>query len=606
MLDAPTIEHLPLALRKLYEEAEGRVISAFGVQTPPRIGLTCHTTEVGYSVNPAYVEAIEEAGGIPILLPTLKKSDRHIALLETLDGLLLTGGGDIHPSFLGEEPIPELGKIDYARDRYELELILFAYRRNIPILGICRGFQMLNVALGGTLMQDLYKGSPLPPSLYKRLSTPINHSPEIDKQEGAHTITFTKGYSMLAEIMGHSAGDVMWVNSLHHQAIGTLSKELQLEAVAPDGIIEAAVGYPNKPIIGVQWHPEHMVRGGNEEMKVLFAFFVQESALFAQAKNIHSKSIVLDSHTDTPMLMDAESDLTIRGEGKVDAIKMEEGKVSATIMAAYLPQGKRTSEELLKAQDFALNKLKTIESIVGKHKDRLCYATSVEEIKKAKKNGLLSIIPAIENGYALGKSLTILEEYRRRGVVYITLCHNGDNDLCDAACRSNQEHGGLSTFGREVVVKMNDLGILVDISHASDDTIADVLEVSRCPIIASHSSCRALCPHPRNLTDEQICRIAQAGGVVQICLYEDFISEQRGLTSVQEAANHIDHIVALAGYEAVGIGSDFDGGGDLLGCHGSNDLINLTVELLRRGYSEEQLIAILGGNFLRVMEAAGR
>ncbi|MDO4722195.1 membrane dipeptidase [Porphyromonas circumdentaria] len=606
MLDAPNIEQLPLALRRLYEEAEGRNVSPLSLQAVPRIGLTCHTTEAGYSVNPAYVQVIEEAGGIPILLPTLRESCKHTALLETLDGLLLTGGGDVHPSFLGEEPVPELGKIDYPRDRYELELILFAYRRNIPMLGICRGFQMINIALGGTLMQDLYKSFPLPPSFYKRLSSPINHSPEMDKREGAHTVTFTTGHSMLAEIMGHTGGDAIWVNSLHHQAIGKLSKELRLEAVAPDGIIEAAVGYPNKPIVGVQWHPEHMACGGNPEMKSLFTFFVREASLFAQAKAIHRKSIVLDSHTDTPMFLTPESDLTQRGEWKVDAVKMEEGKVDATIMVAYLPQGKRSSEDLLKAQDFALNKLKVIEYVVSQNKDRLLYASSVEEIKRAKREGLLSIVPAIENGYALGKSLTLLEEYRRMGVVYITLCHNGDNDICDSACRSVREHKGLSNFGKEVVLKMNELGILIDVSHASDDTIADVLELSQRPIIASHSSCRALCPHPRNLTDEQIRRIAQLGGVVQICLYSDFISEKPGLACVQEAANHIDHIVSLAGYEAVGIGSDFDGGGDLEGCHGSNDLINLTVELLRRGYSEEQLIAILGGNFLRVMAMSGR
>ncbi len=606
MLKTSHTQPLPPALRTLYESAEGRNVSTLAVPSPPRIGLTCHTSEMGYSVHPAYIQAIEAAGGIPILLPTLKGSNKLLPLLENIDGLLLTGGGDIHPSFLGEEPIPELRKVDLSRDKYELELILFAYRRNIPMLGICRGFQMLNVALGGTLMQDLYKDHPsLEPSLYKRLASPINHDPQIDKQEGAHSVMFAKGTSFLAEIMGHSPGESIWVNSLHHQAIRRLAPELHLEATAPDGIIEAATAYPERPIMGVQWHPEHMALGGNREMKALFSFFVQEASLFAQAKALHSKAVVLDSHTDTPMFLTAESTLTERGEQQVDAVKMLEGKVAASVMVAYLPQGDRSPEALQRAQEYALEKLETIREIVAKS-ELLHYSTSSEEIIKAQQKGLLSIIPAIENGYALGNSLAILEDFKRMGVVYITLCHNGDNDICDSANRSLREHQGLSEFGRKVIGKMNELGILIDISHASDETIDDVLQISTHPVIASHSSCRALCPHRRNLTDEQISRIAHSRGVVQVCLYTDFITSSGCLGTVQEAANHIDHIVSLVGYEYVGIGSDFDGGGDLKGCHGSNDLINLTVELLRRGYNEKELTAILGGNFLRVMKSVGR
>ena len=188
------------------------------------------------------------------------------------------------------------------------------------------------------------------------------------------------------------------------------------------------------------------------------------------------------------------------------------------------------------------------------------------------------------------------------GVCYITLCHNGDNDICDSARKTKYEHNGLSDFGREVVREMNRLGVMVDISHAAVSTVRDVLQISSAPVVASHSSSRALCNHTRNLTDEDALAIARSGGVVQVCLYAGFISEQEEEASVQHAADHIDHFVRLLGIEHVGIGSDFDGDGELVGCRGANDLINLTVELLRRGYTRDQLGLLWGENFLRVMQ----
>ncbi|MDL2322775.1 dipeptidase [Bacteroidales bacterium OttesenSCG-928-A17] len=205
----------------------------------------------------------------------------------------------------------------------------------------------------------------------------------------------------------------------------------------------------------------------------------------------------------------------------------------------------------------------------------------------------------IENGYGIGKDLKNLKKFKDAGVTYITLSHNGDNDICDSASGHN-EHKGLSEFGKEVIREMNRLGIMIDISHTSEKTSFDVLELSEKPIIASHSSAKSLCNHPRNLSDELMRAIAQKGGVVQVCLYHGFI-KKGGKATLKDAVDHIDYIVKTIGIDHVGIGSDFDGGGGLIGLQAVNEYPQLTMGLLRRGYSEEDIAKIWGENLLRVM-----
>ena len=217
-----------------------------------------------------------------------------------------------------------------------------------------------------------------------------------------------------------------------------------------------------------------------------------------------------------------------------------------------------------------------------------------------KKTGKKAFFIGIENGYAIGKDLTNITRYKDLGVVYITLCHNGDNDLCDSA-RGNLLWNGLSPLGKDAVREMNRLGIMVDVSHAADQTVWDVLEVSQQPIIASHSSARSLCNHARNLTDDQIRAIAAKGGVIQVCLYGGFLSLTHTAT-VADVVNHILHIRNIAGIDHVGIGSDFDGGGGVEQCDATNELINITQGLLCAGLTEKEIAKIWGGNFLRVME----
>ena len=208
----------------------------------------------------------------------------------------------------------------------------------------------------------------------------------------------------------------------------------------------------------------------------------------------------------------------------------------------------------------------------------------------------------IENGYAIGRDLKNLQHFADRGIVYMTLCHNGDNDICDSA-RGNGEHHGVSLFGEQVIQDMNHLGILVDLSHASEESFYDALEISKTPIVCSHSSCKALCNVPRNLSDEQLRKLAHNGGVAQVTLYHGFLREA-GEATIRDAVAHLEHMIRIMGIEHVGIGTDFDGDGGIKGCASASEVINFTRALLQKRYSEADLRLIWGENFLNVMRQA--
>jgi microsomal dipeptidase-like Zn-dependent dipeptidase len=281
---------------------------------------------------------------------------------------------------------------------------------------------------------------------------------------------------------------------------------------------------------------------------------------------------------------------------------MEMGHIDAAFLVAYQAQGERDDQSLQEASDFAFRRFRQIREQVALQEQRVGVATNTADLIRLKKEGKKAFFIAVENGYAMGKDLKNLERFKEEGVTYITLCHNGSNDLCDSAV-GEPEWNGLSPLGKEAVKEMNRLGIMVDVSHASEATFYDVMKESSVPVIASHSSVRALCDHPRNLTDDQIRAIAAKGGVVQICLYNEFINPEPAKASIDDALEHIRYVVDLVGVDYVGIGSDFDGGGELLGCRSSNELIQITVKLLGLGYTEPEIEKIWGGNLLRVMNA---
>lgn len=226
------------------------------------------------------------------------------------------------------------------------------------------------------------------------------------------------------------------------------------------------------------------------------------------------------------------------------------------------------------------------------------------DLFRLKKAGKKAVMLGIENGYAIGKDITNVERFRHRGVVYMTLCHNGNNDICGSA-RYNEEELGVSTFGEQVIKEMNRVGMMVDISHAGEKSFYDALEISSKPIVASHSSARALCDHPRNLTDDQLKALAAKGGVAQVCMYGGFL-RKNGEATIKDAIEHLNHMVNVMGIEHVGIGTDFDGDGGITGCASASELINFTRRLLLERYSGESIRLIWGGNFLRVMEEVQR
>ena len=331
--------------------------------------------------------------------------------------------------------------------------------------------------------------------------------------------------------------------------------------------------------------------------------FTQEE-LAEKARALHRKIVTIDSHCDTPTLS-GEFDLINLEGSKVNLPLMQEGMIDCAFMAAYIPQGPRdeeTQEKIFKETVAIIHKLCVNLSKNRKFVNECSYP---EHIKRSKREGKKAIVPAIENGYAFGKSLQRLEVFYLMGACYITLCHNGDNDICDSAL-GNGEWGGLSLFGRDVVKDMNKWGIMIDISHSADSTFYDVLKYSQKPIIASHSACRALCNHPRNLSDEQIKALAEHQGVIQISLYKDFINSNPAEASLDDAIKHIRHVVDLVGIDYVGIGSDFDGGGELIGCRDVSELIHITEKLIAERFDDESIAKIWGGNLMRVMDANKR
>ncbi|MBR6169151.1 MAG: gamma-glutamyl-gamma-aminobutyrate hydrolase family protein [Bacteroidaceae bacterium] len=561
----------------------------------PIIGITGNFGAKGCELAQGYYESVLQAGGIPMVLPPYDDAAALCQTLDKVDGILLSGGGDINPLLLGEEPIPGLHGICPQRDEMELLLVREAYNRQIPILGICRGIQVLVAALGGTLYQDLntqYSEAPL-----------IKHDQDLDRAYASHSVKL-EAKSTLAQLFPEVAEKGLPVNSFHHQAVRTPGPLLRISARATDGVIEAVESNEFKSIIGVQWHPECFITRGDRCMMPLFDWLVSEASSFAEAKHIHRRIITLDSHCDTPMFFSEgyTADMFARRTDKVlvDLPKMREGFLDASIMVAYLKQGERDVESLLAATAKANRILTQIEEMVAANCTAVDIAYTPSDIARLKHVGKKAIMLGIENGYAIGKDLSLLEHFAKRGIVYMTLCHNGDNDICDSA-KGNAEHGGLSPFGEQVVLEMNRLGIMVDLSHAAESSFYDALEVSKKPIVCSHSSARALCDHPRNLTDEQMKALAQKGGVAQVTMYNGFLRSD-GKATILDAVEHLNHMVNIMGIEHVGIGTDFDGDGGIPGMANASEVINFTRRLLQERYSEEQIQMIWGGNFLRVME----
>lgn len=556
----------------------------------PLIGITTNYVDGDATLRDRYYKQVVDAGGTPMLIPPVSDPEVIINTLENIDGLLLTGGGDHNPLWAGEEPQKELHGINATRDLPELLITRLAFNRQIPMFGICRGMQTLAMALGGRVAQDI--------------NATLKHSQEADKSEPTHSVILSPE-SMIRDIYGTQQ---IFVNSFHHQAVSDTGPHFKATASSPDGIIEAMESTEHKSILGVQWHPEWL---GDEGQK-LFQWLVNRASEYSMAKSLHHRHLILDTHCDTPMFFPQGIHFEQRDSRiLVDLHKMTEGRQDAVIMVAYLPQNK-PDETFTDIAPFPVEGPKAyadlifdkIEDIVQANHSYLALARNPEQLYQNKQQGKKSIVLGIENGLALEDDIRNVQHFANRGVTYITLCHNGDNAICDSARRSQNTHHGVSDFGEKVIKEMNDCGVMVDLSHGGEQSFYDALDISRVPIVCSHSNCKALCDVPRNLTDDQLRALAKAGGVAHTTFYHGFLRSDGATASIIDGINHLEHAIQIMGIDHVGIGTDFDGDGGVPGMANSSELINFTIELLRRRYSEEDIAKIWGGNWLRVMRQA--
>ena len=541
----------------------------------PVIGITGNYEDLTCKLGRGYYQSVVEAGGVPVVIPPV--ADKHVIIntLEHIDALILSGGADINPLWVGEEPSPLLHGINQERDLPELLIARLAYNRQIPMLGICRGIQTLAAAFGGKVRQDITD-----------VAT-VKHSQDADRSEATHSVTIDED-STLFNIY---KAEKLLVNSFHHQAVAEAGDKFRVVAKSADGIIEAMESAEFKSILGVQWHPECM-----DEGLPLFQWLVGEAKSYRQAHTTHDRVLTLDTHCDTPMFFPQGIHFDHRDRKiLVDLHKMTEGRQDATIMVAYLPQPTENPRA------FADSIFDQIEVIVSQNSDYIRIASTPHDLWMNKHMGLKSIMLGIENGIAIDGKLENLQHFVDRGIVYMTLCHNGDNDICDSASKTQHTHHGVSAFGEQVIKEMNRLGVLVDMSHAGEESFYQALEISSMPIVCSHSSARALCDHQRNLTDDQMRALAQKGGVAQTTIYHGFL-RQDGEATINDVIAHLEHAIEVMGIDHVGLGTDFDGDGGVKGLANSSELINFTRRLLARRFSEQDIQKIWGGNFLRVME----
>lgn len=365
-------------------------------------------------------------------------------------------------------------------------------------------------------------------------------------------------------------------------------------------------------------------------------------------RKIHHGAVVVDTHTDGPLMMTGQFfDMGQRHQApasRIDFPRLREGDVDAIFFGLFTSQKERTPVRYEEAYALVNRMIDSTQAAVQRYPGMVALAASPADVLRISKSGRTAICLGMENGFPLAMDISRIQSLYNRGVRYITLCHTSNNDICDSSTdKKGAEHDGLSDFGRQVVAEMNRLGMIVDVSHISDKAFYDVLSLFKVPVMASHSSVRSICNHPRNMSDDMIRALAAAGGVIQICIlgeyiespdttsdnyrkiealrikYHDFqfsgdaernacwreydsidLNFPPKLPNIARAVDHIDHVVQIAGIDHVGIGSDFDGGGGLADCADVADFPGITAELIRRGYSRKDIDKIWGGNFLRV------
>lgn len=331
-------------------------------------------------------------------------------------------------------------------------------------------------------------------------------------------------------------------------------------------------------------------------------FGQDEATIAAKADSLHKVFFTIDTHNDYAIYAchpDAE-DYSVE-KGQVSFPMMVDGGLDAGVFAIYMGQAGRTPDSLQLAVEYGVRELKMFKEFVKQFSDYVEIAYTADDLLRIKKEGKRAVLLSLENGYMLGTDIKNVEMFYDLGIRLITLCHFGDNDICDSANGSKDEWGGLSPFGKEVVKEMNRLGMIIDLSHSSRTTVYDCLELSTAPIVASHSGVYNLKAIPRNLTDPEMLGLARKGGYIGLPAGRYFLSHKpKKELSVSYIIDHVDYVKNLIGKEYIGIGTDFDGGAGIPGFEKMSHMKELTKEMLRRGYTDEEIEHFWGLNFLRV------
>jgi len=316
-----------------------------------------------------------------------------------------------------------------------------------------------------------------------------------------------------------------------------------------------------------------------------------DAGIMEKAQKLHKKIITIDTHLD------------FQGDTKI-LDKMATGGMDGAFFAIYTEQKKLSEESFVKAYEHAVSQYNTIKSMCEMNPAKAELAFSPKDVEKIRKKGKRIVLIGMENGFPIGKNIENLKFFYSLGVRYVSITHMGFNQLADSSDPLDgipaENYSGLSDFGKKVISEMNRLGMIIDVSHAGPKTVSDILAITKAPVIASHSACRALCDVNRNLTDEQMIAIRDNGGVVQIVAFANYLKKPGNEADIKVFADHIDHAVKLIGIDHVGIAGDFNGGGGVPGFNDPSESMNVTAELIRRGYSDSDIGKLWGGNLLRV------
>ena len=343
----------------------------------------------------------------------------------------------------------------------------------------------------------------------------------------------------------------------------------------------------------------------------LFKLNYDKNKLFEKANKIHNNIITLDTHCDINLKNFTDSiNYSQNLNTQCNIPKMEAGGLDVAWFIVYTGQGELNEKGYKKAYDNAISKFNAIHNLVDNYaSEKIELALTSDDVREIHKKGKRIAMIGIENGYPIGLDIKNVEKFYNMGARYMSLAHNGHSQLSDSNTGEYDGiylHNGLSKLGIEVIREMNRLGIMIDISHPSKEAIRQMIRLSKAPVIASHSSARSLCDHSRNLDDEQLAWIKNNGGVVQTVAFKSYLNSEKSnnniSVNVSDFVNHIDYLVNTIGINHVGISSDFDGGGGIEGWNDASETFNITLELVRRNYSEVEIEKLWSGNLLRVLD----